>query len=488
MINKYIEKYSSLPITIKATFWFTICNFILKGISFITVPIFAALLPTDEYGKMSIYYSYEQIFTLFATFELSIGAYQRGILKFKNDEKLFTSSLIVLGNIITFINLFIFSLFNGWIVSFTNISSTVILIMFIYFLFQPAYMAWLTKKRFDYKYRPAVIATIAFTFFTTVFSLINVYLLDNTANVKVLTMLIVEIIFCIPFYVKSLDIYGLLHNRSKVKKYFVYCLKFQTPLLLHSLSYLVLSQSDRIMIGSLVNNSKAAIYSVAYNLASVIIIFQQSINQVFKPWRYQKLESKDYKNIHNTTTTITILIAILICMFIIVVPEVISLLFNDIYYEAIWTIPPVSIGVFFMYIYSIFSDVETYFHKTKYMAYASVMCAIINVILNFIGIKYFGYIACAYTTLITYIIFSIAHYYFMKKIMKENGIIDNIYNLKAIIIISILILLFGLIITILYNTFLLRYIFLIIILVVVFLKRNTILALFKNLKTNEKEK
>lgn len=482
MLSKYIKKYNELPVTLKATFWFTICSFILKGLSFITTPIFAAILSTEEYGAMSIYYSYEQIFIIFATFELSYGAYQRGILKFKEDESLFTSSIIALGNLITIFNMFIFALFNDWITSFTNISITILTLMFIYFFVQPSYNAWLTKKRFTYEYKPAVIATILFTLITTTISLLAVYFVKQTAGVKIISMLVAEIFFCLPFYIRHINIGFMIKNVNKVIEYWKYALKFQTPLIFHSLSYLILGQSDRIMIGYMVNNTKAAIYSVAYNLATAIIIFQQSINQVFKPWRYQKMELKDYDSIRVNTTYITIFLAVLIGMFILIAPEIIQLLFNENYYEAIWTIVPVSIGVFFMFIYSIFSDIETYFHKTQYMAYASIACAIINICLNYFGIKVFGYLACAYATLITYIIFSVLHYLFMRKVLNETKINNSIYDIKSICFISILILLYGGIILMVYEKTILRYCLLIIIVMISILNRKKIISILNNIK------
>ena len=184
MIKTLLNKYKLLSVTVKATFWFTVCNFLLKGISFITVPIFAAILPTAEYGAMSIYYSYEQIFLIFATLELSIGAYQRGVIKYKDNEKLFTTSVIILGNIITLINLIVFCIFHDWIISFTNISMTILVLMLMYFFVQPAYNAWLTRKRFSYEYKPAVLATLLFSILTTIISLLAVYLIKQTAWVS----------------------------------------------------------------------------------------------------------------------------------------------------------------------------------------------------------------------------------------------------------------------------------------------------------------
>ena len=43
------SKYRSLSVQAKAALWFTICSFLQKGISFITVPIFTRLMSTEEY-------------------------------------------------------------------------------------------------------------------------------------------------------------------------------------------------------------------------------------------------------------------------------------------------------------------------------------------------------------------------------------------------------------------------------------------------------
>ena len=45
------SKYRSLSVQAKAALWFTICSFLQKGISFITVPIFTRLMSTQEYKQ-----------------------------------------------------------------------------------------------------------------------------------------------------------------------------------------------------------------------------------------------------------------------------------------------------------------------------------------------------------------------------------------------------------------------------------------------------
>lgn len=49
--------YKNLSVSMKAALWFTICGFVQKGISFITLPIFTRLLTTAQYGIVSVYVS-----------------------------------------------------------------------------------------------------------------------------------------------------------------------------------------------------------------------------------------------------------------------------------------------------------------------------------------------------------------------------------------------------------------------------------------------
>ena len=49
-IRKLITTYHDVPIQMKASLWFVLSTVLLKGISFITVPIFTRIMDTDQYG------------------------------------------------------------------------------------------------------------------------------------------------------------------------------------------------------------------------------------------------------------------------------------------------------------------------------------------------------------------------------------------------------------------------------------------------------
>lgn len=52
-VNALLEKYHSLNVEVKAILWFTVCSFMQKGISFITVPIFTRLMTLKQYGQFT---------------------------------------------------------------------------------------------------------------------------------------------------------------------------------------------------------------------------------------------------------------------------------------------------------------------------------------------------------------------------------------------------------------------------------------------------
>ena len=53
--NKIIDKYENISVPIKAAFWYTICNFINKGISLLATPIFTRIMTEEQYGTFSIF-------------------------------------------------------------------------------------------------------------------------------------------------------------------------------------------------------------------------------------------------------------------------------------------------------------------------------------------------------------------------------------------------------------------------------------------------
>lgn len=457
LISAVMDKYRAFSIPAKAAIWFTICNLIIKGISFITVPIFTRLMPDTEYGILSIYMSYEQLILILATWEIQMGAYQKGLFNYKGEEKIFTSAAQALVNMITISFFIIIFLLNRYVQKITGLSIDILILMFLYLLVQPSYNCWLVRQRTTYRYKLTVIVTLSYTVLIVVIPLIGIILIGGFAKVKYGLTIFCSTLFCLFFYLPNANYWKVLKCWDKVKKYWKFLLEFEAPLVLHSLSYLILSQADRVMIGNLVGSAQAAYYSVAYSIANVVSILQNSINQSLLPWRYEMLEKKNYEQIRKVTNYLLGAIGIFILIFILIAPEIMNILFTENYNESKWCIPPISVGVYFMFLYTIFVNIESYFEKTRFVMYVSVVCGIINIILNSICIQLFGYIACGYTTMISYILFALGHYYFTSKILNEENIDEQIVDVRMIVIISTIVIIFSIVITFLYPLPIIRY-------------------------------
>ena len=479
---RILNIYNNQPPVLKATLWFTVCNIITAGLNFISAPIFTRLLSESEYGILAILMTYEQLFLIFSTWSIQIGGYQKGVFVYKDNINIFTKNTVLLINVLTISFFAICYVFKGSVINITGATNFSLFALFLFMFITPSYQCWLVRKRTNYDYKKAVPVTLLYAIFNIIIPIAALKFIGATANIKFSAFLLSASFFCIYFYISSIS------TKEKIVKeeltsQWKYLLAYQGPLVIHSLSYLVLNMADRVMIGKMVGNEQAAFYTIAYSLAFTISIVQNSINQAMGPWRYHKLEEKNYSTIGSSTNGLLIFFGGIILTFILVAPEILKLFFTESYYEAVWCIPPVTCGIFFIFLYDIFVTVETYYEKTSYVMYVSLICGIVNIVLNYFGIKYFGYIASAYTTLLSYLLYATLHYVMMKKVSKEciGGI--EIFDKKKIIIISISILVLSIGMIFIYPYPVIRYILLAIVLGIAYYYKEVIISLLNQFKS-----
>ncbi len=482
---KIINRYKALSLPVKAALWFIVSNFLIKGISFLTVPLFTYYLSAEEYGKVGIYLTYQDMLINFATMELYSGAYIRGLLRYKGNVSFFTWSEQFLSSIITIL-VFILSLpAMRFLISNAQINLGIYLLMYSYFMFFPAYQCWVGRKRFEYQYKPVILLAVIYTIISVIIPLFAVIKIEATASARLTFMLIPEVMFCLPFYLKNIHLKRLFARKNEVYEQCKFLISFQAPAVIHAFSYILLSSVDRIMIGKMVGNAETGIYTVATTIASAITILCISANQVLKPWRYQSMEKNEHSTIKSTSNLLLFAFGLGISLWILIAPDLMHILFSAEYHEAIWVIPPVSMSVFFVFLYSMFVDIEEYFYKTKYTMYATTISAVANVILNYVGIRLCGYIACAYTTLICYMLLAALHLYWSNKAAKKNSLaIGRIFDVKFIVILSVGLVIAEILFTFSYQMSIVRYTLFVLGVIILILNYKRIHSLIKTVRSN----
>lgn len=484
MLNKLFNKYKTMPVQVKASFWFLICGFLQKGVSVITTPIFTRLLSTAEYGQYSVFNSWLGIVTVFVTLQLYSGVFVQGMVKFEDRKMQFASSLQGLTLALVFMWTIIYLVFHNFWNNLFRLTTIQMLAMLVMIWTTSVFNFWSVEQRVAFKYRKLVAITIFASIAQPVICIAYVIFADDKVTARILGLALVELI-CYTWMFFSQMLRG---KKFFDQQFWKYALMFNLPLIPHYLSMTVLNSSDRIMIDSMVGSDEAGIYSLAYSLSQIMTIFNIALLQTTEPWLYKKIKEKRVEDMAAVAYPAFVLIATVNILLIAFAPEIIAIFAPPAYYDAIWVVPPIAMSVYFMFSYSFFAVFEFYYEKTQYVAIATVSGAALNIVLNYIFIKLFGYCAAGYTTLACYILFALYHFYFMKKICRNNLGGASPYSTKKLLAITAIfcILGFGLLFT--YYNVIIRYAIIAMFIVVVIIKRKTIIAMAQRILDTKQKK
>lgn len=438
---------------IKATIFFFLCLLIQKSIGIITTPIFTRLLSEDEYGQYNVFNSWLGILGVIISLRLSYGVYSQGIIKFSEDKDRYSSSTQGLNiALILFWTAIYFITPNFWnkVLGLTTIQ---VLAIFVLVWGTSAFEFWACEKRASYSYKPLVIYILVFSIVKPVFEILFVVYSKDKVTARILAIALVELLFvpilCIIHFVRGKLFFS--------ANYWKYSVLFNLPLIPHYLSQTVLNNSDRIMIERLENEASAGIYSLGYSVATLSLLISIALSQSITPWIFTKIKENKVSEIPQIVYLTFILMSIVSFFLIAFAPEIVRFFAPKSYHDAIWIIPSVTIGVYFIYCYDIFSKFAFYFEKTVFVMVFSVVSSLLNILLNYLFIPKYGYYAAAYTTLLCYFLYAALNYCFMVYLTRKKYGGMRVFDTKKIVVITSILMAVGAVCLILYKHTLLRY-------------------------------
>lgn len=411
---------------LKAGIGYTVGNYLIKGISFLTVPLFARLLSPSDYGIFNTYLAYESVFYLFVGLALHT-CLKNAKYKYEAEFQKFSSSCLLLVCIVFAAWIFVVNIlfpfinrltdFPRWLVNvliFHCFASSLLIFYNSYISLDYAYKSYLAVSAVNAVGNVAISVLLILFVFPS-----SRYVGRILGTVLVLVPITVYIIFY--FWKKA---------KPKVnKKYWQFALKFSLPLVPHGLSQVILSQFDRIMITRMIGAAESGIYSFAYTIFSIVQITGSSIDSAWTPWFYQQMHDKNYDGIKKRSSFVIISMSAFMSIVMLISPELLSLLGTKSYADSVYCVIPLVAGGFFAFIYNFPAGIEYYFEKTKFIMAGTMAAALLNIVLNYIFIKQYGYVAAAYTTLATYFLYFVFHWFLSRKIFRER-----IYSIKAVVI------------------------------------------------------
>ena len=430
-------------VIVKATFWYMISNILLRGMSLLTAPIFTRLLSTADYGIASNFNSWLNIISCISGLSLATAAL-RGKAEFKENYKSFLSSIQTLG--ITFCLLCAIIMFCtiGFWSDLMELNRVCVAVMLLYLIVSPSVSFTQIDYQFDYCYRENIGISIFNAAGTLFFTILMIYMYPNEKYMGriyglILPGILMGTLFLFRIFRKGRCLYK--------KEYWIYALKLSLPMIPHGFAMLVLGQIDRVMIIKYCGESHAGIYSFGYSYAVLLSVITNAISDGIKPQMFRFLDNKEDNTLVLFVHKIVIGTAALSLYIIALAPEALRILATKEYYDARWVVFPVVVGTLMQFMYQNFNIIQLYYKKTIYTAIGSVSAAIVNFILNMIFIPQFGFVAAAYTTMISYGFLMLFHYMASCLVAKRK-----VYPMVFFIIILAVTILMGFVFNLLYDT------------------------------------
>ena len=267
------------------------------------------------------------------------------------------------------------------------------------------------------------------------------------------------------------------------KDFWVWSVLSALPLIPHFLSEILLGHADRIMINHMCGPAQAGIYNIVYQISMIMTIIRTGINGSYTPWVYISLKAGRYDAIRKNTSVITVMMATMTFLLILIGPEILWLAAPSSYYEAIIDMPAIMIGCYFIFVYVLFLNVEIYYEQNQYVAIASCVAAVLSIVANIVFIPIYGYLSCGYTTMLSYMLMAVLHYFFFRKIYSRNPEVKNVINTRSLFQVSVVLTVMGILVLFLYENHLVRWTIILLLLMIFFVRRNQVLLIFKELNS-----
>lgn len=393
----------------KASIYYVIANIVGQGVVLLSSAIFTRMMSKADYGLVSTYSTWVLLINTFICFNSFISV-RTAYIDFRDDYDRYNSSVLSLsilcGIFITLVLATITKLtgmnFGIWEVLLACIQSIALNII--------NYTLAIQSMKNEYKQRTFMM--IAPNWCHTILSIVlmmiftgNLYMAKIAGNAFGLA--IFGIICSIVLFYKVAP--------KVILKYWKYALFISIPSIFYTLSDLILMQSDRLMLTSMVGSEETAEYSVIYNVSSIIMAIYQAINGAWLPWFFDKVSNNENNIIKKYQSYYILVFTVFTCGMMTISPELVKIMAPENYWDGIRYVAPITIASYLMFIYAFFSSYLLYQKRTSRIAVNTIIAAILNIVLNVVLIPEYKAVGAVIATVISYSVLFVLHYFAVLK-------------------------------------------------------------------------
>ena len=430
---------------IKNTGIIAIGNLSTKLVSFFLLPLYTALLSTEEYGTFDYILSIATFCVPFVSvlMDESIFRFLIDCKTEKEKKKVISTSVAVV-----FVGMICFTIVGIPIMNFLKYNYTYYAVIYILLNVICGMLSALLR---------GIGRTDQFAVFNFLLGssqiILNVFFiaimhwgLVGMLLASIIAQLLIAIIFIFKIHIwKYISLKEIDSNLTK--KMITYSL----PLIPNKVSWTIINLSDRIILMNVVGSSATGLYAVSYKFPNLMDTVYGFFYQSWKESSARVLGDESQNDFYNSVYKYlkNFMFALVLGMTAFM-PLVFHVLINKSYYNAIYYVPILLMATYFANISGFYGGVFTAYKDTKIMGTTTVAAAIINLAINLFLIKWIGIYAAALSTLIA----NLAVYIYRKRKVKRYIELNENWKSSGIAIIV------AVIIFILFYSFIIFYTFL----------------------------
>lgn len=394
---------------------------LLRGISFLTLPIYTRIMLPEEYGLYSLFTASLSIVTIFVGFQIQGSVNLTYNTKSEEEFDTYVANISLFPLLILIISLLLLLIVPQLTITLRVPSVLFSIMMFIQAYFGVVINIYMSELIIKKRPKKHLVVSIITTILNVVLSVSFVLMFtDHSYFAMVIAGVIANLIIVIYIFFK----YIFRIQLSSLKEDWKYGLRLSLPLIFHVLSHQVLNVADRFMLEKYQTEIQVAIYSVVYSIGAIIQMIWSAINNAWIPWYFENLKESSHKMIRLYSKQYIIFFSIGTVLFLLISPEITLILGGKQYYSGVNSVPLIILAYFFVFLYSFYVNYEFAKEKTILIPLATILAAIINIILNIYFIPRYGYLGASLTTAISYFLMLMFHYFVVVNVMKHRDFPD----------------------------------------------------------------
>ncbi|GAB4547333.1 MAG: oligosaccharide flippase family protein [Anaerolineales bacterium] len=386
-----------------------------QGLVFLVMPLLTRILTPADYGTYQVFRSYAEVFAILLTLNFH-GAVSRYYYDAQPDLNEFIGASILGSHLVIAVAALILFFFPLQIADFLKI---------------PIALVWLligmtSVKIIDSVFNQLTIASKD----SQRYSFVNNAraILSLSLGVGLALLMRQDKYYGLAFgqALGSLLVGGYIFTLIKEKirwrvkrEHFFFILGYSVPLVPYVVSTMFLDKLDRILINKIVSASSAGLYSFAYNIGMVVSMVTDALNGAFVPDWFRLMREEKYEEI-NVITLKTFRFVLLASVGALLFSyEVFALISSKEYHAALLIMPIIISGYLFDFLSKVYLRNLGLARRMLEASLLGIVTVALNFALNVIFLPIYGYVAAAYSTLVSYAFLTALAWVTSKYILKH---------------------------------------------------------------------